>query len=278
MEEKEYAYAKKKIRELIKVDLDNYGAAQMMRRLDGFVARSKAPNVASYFKLLEKDPEEQVRLRDFLTINVSEFFRDMVHFKVLQEKILPSLLEGNSRLNIWSAGCSHGAEPYSIAMILDRLTPQVRHRILATDIDISILKQAEAGGPYRSAEVRNVAKLFGTKYLVFRDGAYWVSDELRERITFRQHDLTRDPFESGFDLIVCRNVVIYFSDEAKKTLRRRFYNALKPGGILFIGATETILDALELGFQRVCTCFYRKTLPAARKGQTSAVTAELRGV
>lgn len=265
MNQEEYIYVKKKIRELTKVDLDNYGSGQMIRRLDGFISRTKAVNMAEYFKLLEKDVKELARLQDFLTINVSEFFRDIAHFSVLQDKVLPELLKQNKRLNIWSAGCSNGAEPYSVAMILENIAPEINHRILATDIDKNILIQASAGGPYRASDIRNVARAFSLKYLSVKDGAYWVSEGLRKKVTFRQHDLMRDTFEGAFDLIICRNVVIYFTDEAKKKLKQKFHNSLKMNGILFIGGTETMLDAAGLGFQRMYNCFYRKTADIQNK-------------
>jgi chemotaxis protein methyltransferase CheR len=274
MNQEEYIYVKKKIRELTKFDLDNYTSGQMMRRLDGYISRTKTSGVEEYFKLLEKDVQELAKLQDFLTINVSEFFRDAAYFGILQNKILPDLLRQNNRLNIWSAGCSNGAEPYSVAMILDNLTPDINHRILATDIDNNILSQAKAGGPYRASDIRNVAKSFGLKHLTFKDGSYWVAEELRKKVMFRQHDLTRDPFEKAFDLIMCRNVVIYFSVEAKKALKKKFYDSLKINGVIFIGGTETMLDAVDLGFERLLPCFYRKTADIPNKSTAVAAATQ----
>lgn len=271
MNEQEYIYVKKKIGELTKVDLDKYGSNQMMRRLDGFLSRARATSVAEYFKLLEKDVKELTKLQDFLTINVSEFFRDTAHFSVLEDVILPDLLRKTKRLNIWSVGCSNGAEPYSVAIILEKLSPGVNHRILATDIDKNILSQAAAGGPYRPADVKNLPKALALKYLFSRDENYWVIEELRKKVAFRQHDLTGDVFEGAFDLIMCRNVVIFFSDEAKKKLKKRFYDSLKTNGVLFIGGTETMLDAASMGFQRLFPCFYQKTAEIPSKTKAVAV-------
>jgi chemotaxis protein methyltransferase CheR len=172
--------------------------------------------------------------------------------------VLPSLLKNSARLNIWSAGCSDGQEPYSISMILDELTPGVKHRIFATDIDKESLSKGNAGGPYQAAEIRNLPQALLMKYFYFGENGYTVNEKIRERIVFSPLDLTRDKFPIGFDLIVCRNVTIYFSNETKRTLSLNFQNALKENGILFIGATETMLDAADLGFQRVHPCFYRK--------------------
>ena len=272
MNDEEYIFIKKKIREHTKFELDNYGSKQMMRRLDGFILRSKAGNVSQYCHMLDTSQEEVEKLTDFLTINVSEFFRDPTHFRVLKDKILPELLQNNLQLNIWSAGCSIGAEAFSVAILLERLSPYRTHRILATDIDKSILIQAQAGGPYHPADVRNVSEELKAKYFRQDGEDYRVIDHIRSKVIFRQNDLTKDPFESGFDLIICRNVVIYFNDEAKRKLRRRFIEALKPNGILFIGATETMLDATDTGFVRLSPCFYKK-VQEPHKSRTTAVTA-----
>lgn len=265
MNQEEFIYIKKKIRELTKFDLDRYGENQMLRRLDGFLSRSKISSVAQYCQLLERDSEERERLQNFLTINVSEFFRDLPHFKMLQEKILPPMLQHNLTLNIWSAGCSNGAEVYSVAIILNRLSPYRTHRILATDIDSNILNQAIEGGPYKASEIRNVPKDQEDKYFDAVNDAFWIKNDIRKKVIFKEHDLTCDPFENNFDLIICRNVVIYFSDEIKKMLRRKFLDALKTNGILFIGATETMLDAGDLKFRRISPCFYQKIGDAAEK-------------
>jgi chemotaxis protein methyltransferase CheR len=268
----EYILIKKKVRELIKIELDYYNANQMMRRLDGFVIRSKTAGVAQYCQLLENNPAEVAKLENFLTINVSEFFRDSVHFKVLKEKILPAILQENLQLNIWSAGCSNGAEAYSVAILLDNLSPYRTHRILATDIDKNILAQAAAGGPYHAVDIKNVPPALVEKYFQKTGEEYKVIELLRSKVTFKQQDLTRDPFDKNFDLIMCRNVVIYFTDEAKKKLRKRFIDAMKLNGILFIGATETMLDAGDTGFVRLSPCFYKKVVDTSVKSrQTSLV-------
>lgn len=260
MNEQDFAYLKKKVRELTRFDLDNYSPNQMMRRLDGFIARTNSPSVMHYCKLLEQDAEEVDRLQKFLTIHVSEFFRDPEQYDILQKNILPELLKQSPRLNIWSAGCSNGAEVYSVAMILDSLSIH-NHRMLATDIDQIILSQAKAGDSYSKADVKNVPKTLLSKHFVSaQEDKYALSDNIKRKVVFKQHDLTRDAFGSDYDLIICRNTVIYFNDDAKKKLRRRFFDALKPNGILFIGATETMPDAADIGFQRLSPCFYRKTI------------------
>ncbi len=273
MNAEEFIYVKKKVRELTQFDLDHYGHNQMLRRLDGYISRYKVDNVFQFCRMLESDKNELQKLEKFLTINVSEFFRDLIQFKIFQEKILPEMLKNNLGLNIWSAGCSNGAEAYSVAILLNRLSPYREHRILATDIDKKILSHAIDGGPYEPEEIRNVPKALLEKYFVNDDGNFWVIDRIREKVTFRLHDLTRDPFEDNFDLIICRNVVIYFSEETKKAIRKKFLDAIKENGIFFIGATETMLDTRNAGFQRLSACFYRKTGNVPENHQESTLSS-----
>jgi len=258
MRDLEYSYLKTRIKQLTGVDLDNYRERQMRRRLTSLISRTSAPSVVAYCRMVESDRNMLEDLRTFLTIKVSEFFRDPLPFEQLKTEILPQLLMDRTRLNIWSTGCSVGGEPYSIAIILDKLTPFAKHRIVASDIDVISLGKARAGGPYRSNEVRNVPTQLLREYFDVIDDSYHVKDKIRQRVDFRKHDLLRDPYESGFDLIVCRNVTIYFTEEAKVRLNQQFCQSMSPGGILFVGGTEAIAHARELGLTTLGHCFYRK--------------------
>ena len=258
MNDAEYHYLTTAVRRLTGIDLDAYKAHQMRRRLEGFLARAGAPSMAAYVALLQREPAALRQLRDFLTINVTEFFRDPPQFQMLREEVLPALGKRSPRLSIWSAGCSTGAEPYSVALLLEELWPGSHHRILATDVDDGALDRARAGGPYTDAEVRNVPRATLLTRFTKQDGGYWVAQELRHRVTFQQHNLLRDPFPTDLDLVLCRNVVIYFSDEAKAALYARFHRALKPHGVLFTGGTETLYGGHDAAFQRLGGCFYRK--------------------
>jgi len=259
MNDREYLYLKRKILSLTSIDIGNYKSHQMRRRLDMFVSRTQASNIVSYCRMLERDEDLRKRLQNFLTINVSEFFRDFSQFEQLRTYILPALLRNKPSLNIWSAGCSYGAEPYSIAIVLEELSPHRRHRILATDIDEGSLIRARAGGPYNSTDTKNVSNRLLRKYFTGSHGEYRIVDSLKQRVAFKQHNLLCDEFESGFDLVVCRNVTIYFTNEAKDELNRRFYRSLKDGGVLFIGGTEIMLGTNNMGFRKIGTSFYQKS-------------------
>ena len=258
MRDLEYSYLKSRIKHLIGIDLDNYRERQMRRRLTSFVSRTSAPSVVAYCRMVENDAAMLEDLRSFLTIKVSEFFRDPLPFEQLRTDILPQLILERTRLNIWSTGCSVGGEPYSIAITLEKLTPFTKHRILATDIDEVSLQKAKAGGPYRSTEVRNVPTQLLRDYFEVSGDSYFVGEKIKRKVEFKKHDLLRQPFEEGFDLIICRNVAIYFTEEAKWRLNRQFCQSLSPGGILFVGGTEAIARARELGLATLGHCFYRK--------------------
>lgn len=207
---------------------------------------------------MERDQTALTKLKNFLTINVTEFFRDAEQFNILKTKVMPGLLNHRPHLSVWSAGCSHGGEPYSVAITLKEITNHARHRIVATDIDEQMVEKAKKGGPYSAADLTNVAYKLVLKYFRKEPDGYYVIDEIKRMIDFKRQDLLKGRFESGFDLIMCRNVVIYFSDEAKRMLYSGFYDALNAEGILFIGATETLLEAKEMGLERVHNCFYQK--------------------
>ncbi len=266
MDDREFAFLKRKIAAILNVDLDGYKAQQMRRRLEAHVQRYGGGDVVRFCRQLESDAEARQALRAMLTINVTEFFRDPLQFERLRRAILPQLLKESSRLNVWSAGCSYGAEPYSVAILLHELGALGRSRILATDLDRDALEQARAGGPYTAAQVRNVRPAWLRTYFVPEGGGYRVVDALR-RLEIRELDLLSAPFERGFDLILCRNVMIYFASEVKTRLFQRFCEALRPGGVLFVGGTEALLGTDLLGFERLGGNFYRK---AATAGQATA--------
>ncbi len=266
MEDREYAYIKLKILTLTGVDLDGYKSPQMQRRLRTYLLRSGHPNWPALFRAIQNDPQQIGQLKNYLTINVTAFFRDPDKYRRLQEIVLPKLLRGHPKLNVWSAGCSHGHEPYSLAILLAEATSPYRpHFILATDIDRSSLDRAQAGGPYSSEELEHVPPPLIEHYFEKQASGYWVSKRLRRKITFGYHDMLGEPFilppdGEGYDLIVCRNVVIYFTAEVKSQLYRRFHDALRPGGVLFVVGTEIIPRASDIGFEILEMSFYRRTI------------------
>lgn len=264
MTDHEYGYLTKAIQRSTGIDIGSYRSKQMRRRLETFVEKSGALNVGVFCRNLDGDPAMVKKLRDFLTINVSEFFRDETHFSSLRNIILPQLLEKSPRLSIWSAGCSNGAEIYSITMMLNDISPDAKHYLLGTDIDDAALSHAKAGGPYAPHETRNIAKWQTQKYFTVSETQSWVVSDICRRVQFKKHNLMRDHFQTGFDFIACRNVIIYFTDETKSTLFRQFHNSLKEGGILFVGGSEILTGDLVMGFSSIVPFFYKKEVGATR--------------
>ncbi|MDA8235855.1 MAG: protein-glutamate O-methyltransferase CheR [Clostridia bacterium] len=246
-----------KINRKIGLDLSQYKRPQMERRITSLMKSCDCHNFNEYFVLLEKDKNQLNRFINHLTINVSEFYRNPAQWQVLQEKILPELLSKSPNLKIWSAGCSTGDEPYTVAMILSEIAPRGNHQIIAADLDQEVLRKAQEG-IYHIKSVAGLPPQYVNKYFT-RDGdAVQIVDTLKKMIKFKAHNLLKDPFESNVDLLICRNVVIYFTEEAKTALYRKFHQALKPHGILFIGSTEQIFQPQEIGFKSAAMFFYQK--------------------
>jgi chemotaxis protein methyltransferase CheR len=242
----------------IGVPLGQYKEPQMKRRMASLMARHGVTSWALFAKAIATDKKVLNDVQDTLTINVSEFFRQPDRFQELQKVHLPRLLKERPRLRIWSAGCSIGCEPYTLAMVLNEVDPRGAHTIIATDVDAPILARATAGTNYPPAEVRSVPPEFLRKYFTFNGTTYRVNDDIRRNVTFRRHDLLKDAYPPDLDMVLCRNVVIYFTEEAKSHIYRGFANVLRPNGMLFIGGSEMIIRSAEIGLRTAGTSIYLK--------------------
>lgn len=256
----DFAVFKRKVKATYGLDLEAYKRPQMERRLRASMEKAGARTFQEYFAMLQRNKALADEFLDRLTINVSEFFRNPDQFEILRGKILPKILARSGWIKAWSAGCSYGAEAYSLAILLDELAPHKPHSILATDIDDRMLARAKEG-VFGEQEIRNVSRARLLKYFQKTSCGYTIRDSLKSYITFQKHDLLSPIFPTGFDLILCRNVVIYFTDEAKAALYRKFFGSLRPWGYLFVGGTERINDYAEIGFEDCgIPFFYRKPL------------------
>ncbi len=258
MDQKDYQQIMYSIKNILNIDLKHYKDEQMRRRLDSWLARVGAANWEVYFDKIKKDETELRKFRDYLTINVTEFFRDQERWRDLQNIVLKEQLSSSATLNIWSAGCSKGAEIYSISILLQDISPGKKHNLLASDLDKGALEIARNGGPFLAEEVRNISPVQKSVYFQAGGPPFFVAENLRKKVTFREHNLIQDKYDGNFDLIICRNVVIYFTAETKEVLYKRFYDALRPGGYLFVGGTEIIPKPLEIGFKNSGFSFYKK--------------------
>ncbi len=241
------------------VDLNQYKEKQMKRRLTTLMEKRGFNTYEGYWKALQKDEQLYREFLDRITINVSEFFRNSQRWETLEKEILPKIIkeQNKDKLKVWSAACSTGEEPYSLAMLLNEFFPMSKIHVLATDLDNTVLNQARKGS-YSEERIKEVRPDRLSKYFHKDDKFYTVNDDIKKCVTFKKHNLLEDSYDTDFDLILCRNVMIYFTEAAKKVLYENFYKALTKGGVLFVGSTEQIFDAHRLGFKSIATFFYQK--------------------
>jgi len=253
-----YEDFKKDIFALTKIDLNSYKEKQMKRRIDTLISKNRITSYKDYVALIKKDKEKFEQFVNFLTINVSEFYRNAEQWVILDKEVFPALIKkfGKS-LKVWSAACSTGDEPYSLVMALSKHIPIKQIKIIATDIDKQVLDKARMG-LYNEKSIAAVPAEFKSKYFTKIGSSYQISDEIKRQVEFKEHNLLKDPYPSGCHLIVCRNVLIYFTEEAKEEIYKKFNAALTSEGILFIGSTEQIMNYKELNYQRNQAFFFQK--------------------
>jgi chemotaxis protein methyltransferase CheR len=241
---------------------------RLLRRLRAL----KLKDFGAYCELLRRDPEGELgELASVISTNVTSFFREMHHYDLLTNELLPRWLEekkNGGRLRIWSAGCSTGEEPYAAAMVLaealERTGSKVDARILATDLSPQALETARAG-TYPADRLAGVSEARRNRWFLKGEGSYegWVRvhPRLRELVTIQPLNLLHDwPMHGPFDLIFCRNVVIYFDKPTKQRLFERYAGLLEQGGYLFLGHSESMYG-LSDSFELVGRTVYRKRVP-----------------
>lgn len=257
----DYEQFKEEVLKLTKINLHMYKEKQMKRRIDSLITKNKIDGYKNYIDAIRKDSKLFEEFVNYLTINVSEFWRNPDQWKVLEENVIPELINMSGKnLKIWSAACSTGDEPYSLVMLLSKFMPLTNIKILATDIDKQVLEKARVG-LYNEKSLAGLPAEFKTKYFTpVGKSNYQISEDIKKRVEFKEGNLLSDKYQTGFDLIVCRNVVIYFTDEAKKDLYKKFNDSLKPGGYLFVGNTEQIINYKELNYTSFKSFFYKKNV------------------
>ncbi len=244
---------------LTDIDLNLYKERQMKRRIETLISRKGFGGFADFFAGMKRDAALLREFVSYLTINVSQFYRNPEQWTNFEKTMVPYLRQKyGDRLRIWSAACSTGDEPYTVAMILAKYIPLNKVEIYATDIDDDVLSFAQTG-IYSQKSLADLPKEFLTKHFTQVDATHYeISGEIKKHIRFQKHNLLKDRYISDVNMIICRNVVIYFTDEAKDGVYSRFHEALTRDGVLFIGSTEQILHAKELGFANMQTFFYQK--------------------
>lgn len=230
-----------------------------LRRRIAVRMRARAVHTyADYMRVLDADPDEYDRLVDTLTINVTKLFRNWDVYEAVARTVVPSVWErGTDRMRVWSAGCASGEEPYSIGALFHRHARERRElerlshlEILATDIDARVLDIARRA-TYDEAAFADTPPDLRARYFTAGTPATVVPD-VKALITFARHDLLRDPApRRDLDLIVCRNVIIYFDRDSQERLFERFVDALAPGGFLVLGKVETLLGSARAALESV---------------------------
>lgn len=254
----DYEYFKKAVYDLTKIDLNAYKEKQMKRRIDTLIAKHKIVGYDNYISALKADNNMFEEFVNYLTINVSEFYRNTDQWDILDKEIFPELIQRfGKNLKIWSAACSTGDEPYSLVMALSRHLPLNQIKIYATDLDKQVIAKAKTG-LYSEKSIANVPADLKKRFFTKIGPSYQISDEIKARVDFKEHNLLKDAYQSDCHLIVCRNVLIYFTEEAKDEVFRKFQKSIKTGGFLFIGSTEQIINYKEVGFERRNSFFYEK--------------------
>ena len=239
------------------MDLNAYKENQLQRRITTVMKNSGASNLREYAKLIGQDKEIKNIFLDYITINVTEFFRNKEIFEQYEMVLKDLLIPKFKNINIWSAACSIGAEPYSIAMILDKYNLYKGSKILATDIDDNVLQKAQKGVFY-DHQLKNVSTKDLAHYFKAQDKQYVIDQKIKSMVSFKKHDLILDQYENNLHSIVCRNVTIYFKNEAKEEIYAKISKSLVSGGVLFTGATESIYNPKDIGLKKLSTFIYEK--------------------
>jgi len=241
------------------IDLASYKEKQMKRRIESLIRRNGHESYDTYFELLKKSKQHLNEFLNYITINVSEFFRNPAQWQVLEKEILPELLKIKSKLKIWSSACSTGEEPYSVAMLLHKMMVKHKVEIIASDIDKDAIEKAKKG-IYTIKGIANVPEDMVKAYFIRENDNYVIKDQIKNMVNFKILNLLEDKFPSDCDLILCRNVMIYFTEDTKEKLYKKFYNALSNRGIFFVGSTEQIIMPQKYGFTNLKNFFYQKTI------------------
>jgi chemotaxis protein methyltransferase CheR len=237
-----YQKLKKLLHETVGLDCDGYRDEYLKRRFAVRLSATGTDTYSRYIRYLKKNPAEFNLVIDNLVINYTTFFRDKDVYVYLEKAVLPRLLKSN-KVRIWSAGCATGEEPYSLAILVHKLLgkklPNCQVTILASDLDEDALAKAEKG-EYTGKQLNGLEASLIDKYFSNNGESYRVKDFVRQLVHFEKHDLMKPFMRKGFDLILCRNVMIFFSKESQQQIHMHFYNALREGGYLVIGKSEIL--------------------------------------
>jgi len=248
----EFESLKRYIEQTLTIQCSSYKQDYIKRRLLSRMRSTSMASYGDYLMYLKKNTPELELLRNALTINVTEFFRDSEVYDAIRREVLPELFKQRKRLRIWCAGCSTGEEPYSLAMILHEMMAVNKNlsvQLLATDIDKVVLAKAKEGIFSPKAMIKLTDTQIHRHFTKLPDGNFEAKPHLQELISFRPNDLmTGIPVSRFLDLIICRNVTIYFNEKQKDALAQMFHGALVSGGYYIMGKTEYLGRSVDTLF------------------------------
>lgn len=267
--DREFAELTDFLRETRGFNLEMYKDRCIKRRIATRVRALGFDNAADYLDVLRRQPEEADTLLAALTIHVSQFFRNPSTFLLLEKKVLPDLLartaaRGGRGLRLWSVGCAGGEEPYSLAILLAGLLKEgVTARILGTDVSHTVLERARQG-IFDAQRLTEVPAALREQCFEPSGGQYRLREPFRQLVSFRHHNILADSTYPKVDLVICRNVLIYFSREEQEKILLRFADILPAGGILVLGKSETLLGQSRDRFEPVSLSerIYRRQDPS----------------
>ena len=234
-------------------------------RIKEILRGKKLDSVDDYYKLITSDHEEMKRMLDAVTTNLTRFFRNQPHFDALEKYVIPHVLEekkktGDKTVRVWSAGCSTGEEPYTIAMLLKRILPVgYDFQVTASDISLKSLMVGQSGF-YADNKVDGIPPDYLSQYFTKSAGGYQVNKEIMSKVKFDYHNLKNDSGMRNLDVIFCRNVMIYFDEPAQLVVLNRFWNSMASHSYLFIGHSESLFG-MDTKFEFLKTdwaCLYQK--------------------
>lgn len=234
-------------------------------RLKERLREKQMEKISDYYALLLRDKEELKFMLDSVTTNLTRFFRNQPHFDALEHYVVPEMLKikrasGDSKIRIWSAGCSTGEEPYTLAMLLrDKLPREITVEIVASDLSLKSLMVGKSGF-YPESRIAGIPQNYLERFFEKKNNGYQATDELMKMIRFDYHNLKNDSGLRNVDILFCRNVLIYFDEPAQKSVIEKFWDAMAPKSYLFIGHSESLFG-MKTRFEFLKTdwaCLYQK--------------------
>lgn len=254
------------LNQMMGLDFSGYREGMLERRTQKRLYKTACENLGEYFIYLTKNPQELEFLIDVYTINVSSFYRNALTYEILRKEVFPSLLEQkqeetNRSIRIWSAGCAKGEEPYSIAIVFEELLEKVKSKnpiyILGTDIDNKSIVLAKKA-VYSENSIENLKHKWVKKYFSEKEQGFQLNDSIRDLVQFSNYNLLnvkqKVPPESifgDFDIVFCRNVLIYFNETEQKLIFEKLYHAIRPNGYLVLGEAEVPIADFKHKFRRL---------------------------